>query len=837
MCAYRVCLVPIYQVHITAQAHVVSDHTHPPSPLSPPLLGAFIGVHASMSLALVSDERNNDSINAPGVIDTIVNSVHEPIHVTDDNDNDDDHVFARRLSDELSRGTDEPMVHTADPITTNDTHTVAHTNPITDSSSSHSLHALMVTPSPHDRIDPTHAYDNGTANNFESDNGLAHTIDPYEPHSSHDMTLPIIQPVVDTPTISNPITKGSSTALHPDFIPPLTPLQPELRPDPISYSSHSTIELVQLLQSTLHVTIALSKAHQNALGLFKSKLAQFDDHLSRVLNLEMMADRIIELANHRLHSSSTNPLAQARLHEEMMWHELFGKRRWALSKPFGYSSEIQYRKLIAMIRHTPALLAHALAAFDWSTVSSNKNYIDNVARSITHDVFGQSSVANEIMTRCVVHTLRLIHAQSMQLSPSSFYLLEHNSFPSRLLQSFQLKLGRPFLMNTIGDLIQYVLLHDDCMDLNVDLMGASPRIGSVTGGDHDDDGDDTEKSHARERASSERLFEICGLMLDEILSKLQFIPYGIRVVARTLSQLTAQQQQTSPSSQSSPSSSFPSPSSPSDSAIFDTSSSRIVNDFIFLNWLVNAVMFPEMYQLTGSNPVSMLARRNLQAIGTVLIKLTSGSRFSAYAHHSQHTPLSHFLEQYQPRVAQFLRQLVMVDDTAMRMDHNQSELVTNSKSALGMIDATQLDPIALLPNDLYAFHGLIRCYLQHAKGLNNLQTPISTDQQSSDRNTNTVPGSKRTPSPLLDPVLIHDACECLVALGETVPAFVKNDENVYCVLDTGFPSLDMPPVASLRRMHPFNNLQLRHTADLLLHALSIIPPITRTEDLVSILNR
>ncbi len=38
----------------------------------------------------------------------------------------------------------------------------------------------------------------------------------------------------------------------------------------------------------------------------------------------------------------------------------------------------------------------------------------------------------------------------------------------------------------------------------------------------------------------------------------------------------------------------------------------------------------ETYSLTGMYPISVVARQNLQAVSTVLIKLISGSRFTAY---------------------------------------------------------------------------------------------------------------------------------------------------------------------------------------------------------------
>ncbi len=56
----------------------------------------------------------------------------------------------------------------------------------------------------------------------------------------------------------------------------------------------------------------------------------------------------------------------------------------------------------------------------------------------------------------------------------------------------------------------------------------------------------------------------------------------------------------------------------------------IISDFAFLNWVINALMFPELYNLGPMYPISAISRRNLQVVGTVLIKLMNGSRFTAF---------------------------------------------------------------------------------------------------------------------------------------------------------------------------------------------------------------
>lgn len=90
-------------------------------------------------------------------------------------------------------------------------------------------------------------------------------------------------------------------------------------------------------------------------------------------------------------------------------------------------------------------------------------------------------------------------------------------------------------------------------------------------------------------------------------------------------------------------------------------------DFVFLQWIVNALMYPDSSAASGgglvdlSYPISNLARRNLQVVGTIILKLASGSRFATYNQH-KFVQLNSFLDSYQPAMNSFLRELIDVDD-------------------------------------------------------------------------------------------------------------------------------------------------------------------------------
>lgn len=96
------------------------------------------------------------------------------------------------------------------------------------------------------------------------------------------------------------------------------------------------------------------------------------------------------------------------------------------------------------------------------------------------------------------------------------------------------------------------------------------------------------------------LLEICTKCLQAITSSISIMPYGIRYIAFVLSRL----------------------------ASGSSGGIGILSDFLFLHWIVNAFWNPG--ELSDIYPISSSARSNLEALGTVILKLMSGSRFSSF---------------------------------------------------------------------------------------------------------------------------------------------------------------------------------------------------------------
>ena len=560
------------------------------------------------------------------------------------------------------------------------------------------------------------------------------------------------------------------------------------------------------------------------------------------------------------------------------------------------------------------------------------------------------------------------HSSSLPAPLLPLHLFDHNAFLPKLLHELNLFVGSEFLVRTLKDLIHIVLIYDDTMDLSQDLMAMMPSANGITApaanteendmgmstgarpGDVEMEGREGTNAAANmptdadtapapslnafppplappagascsssrsppllHGRSSGNLYSLCTTLLEKLEQNLDLMPLSMRSMAREMAKLCAKANAAAGVAGAESASAVSSPSRTSSASLlphdpnFEHVSTRLLSDYLFLNWIVNALMFPEAYlnrlgggNLTDNYPISPLAKRNLQAIGTVLIKLTSGSRFSSFSAHAQqqhasnggnHSPskspfssaapssrLDKFLEDHQPAVALWLRRVIDVPDedaseaAEMERNHMQDTITipaswkSNAPAAsIGPAAAAAgawlrhpvshppatLNPILMLPNDLFALHGLLKGCWNHAVGVRVASTP-------SKRKTAMLAGAPQPqPVPIAQlplpafPQCLREAgaisgggltpdvpyslshltllLNSLSSLGD-VPNFVPPAENVYVLLDAAFPTLKMPPeFVALRRQWPFDCKPIRHAADILLRTLSQMPTLPTDE--------
>ena len=248
------------------------------------------------------------------------------------------------------------------------------------------------------------------------------------------------------------------------------------------------------------------------------------------------------------------------------------------------------------------------------------------------------------------------------------------------------------------------------MDLNIDLMGPSPRSHSPPL--------PPPSSPSPPSSSSEKLFSICNHLLTAITSSVAALPVGIRRLTRTLFLLPSSSRATDPLM-----------------AMHDPSSPhRVTSDYLFLNWLINAVMHPEHYHLLPLlPPLSPLHRRNLQVVATVLIKLMSGSRFVFES--GRLATLNDFLDEWRGRVVAFIEEVV--DVAAGDVPPHPTPPLIEEEGGI----------IALLPNDLFSLHSMMAAWKREEVDARKAERLLERER----RKSNPLPHPPPLTLPLLPP--------------------------------------------------------------------------------------
>ena len=383
------------------------------------------------------------------------------------------------------------------------------------------------------------------------------------------------------------------------------------------------------------------------------------------------------------------------------------------------------------------------------------------------------------------------------LPPLSFSVLDHSSLPLKLLHEYNLRYGAAYLHATVSPSLSLILQDTEHMDLNIDLMGPSPRSHSPQSPSP------ASSSSSSVSSSSEKLFSVCSHLLTAITSSVSAMPVGIRRLTRLLFTLPC-----GGSRSSDPLQAMHDPSSPH----------RVTSDYLFLNWLINAVMHPEQYGLLPFlPPLTPLHRRNLQVVATVLIKLMSGSRFVFDS--GRLVTLNDFLDQWRGRVVRFIEEVVVVaaDDTAA---------AGQAEGAQAVMDVDETELIAMLPNDLFCLHSMLLSWVK-----DDVDRGKAERQAERARRKLNPDSPAATPSPSSSSASSHaDLVGLLVAL-DAPPPYLSIGDNLYLLLWSGFPPLAVPALPPF----PASTRAEQLCADMLTYTLSLLPTLPSSSSSPSML--
>ena len=391
-------------------------------------------------------------------------------------------------------------------------------------------------------------------------------------------------------------------------------------------------------------------------------------------------------------------------------------------------------------------------------------------------------------------------------SAFTFSVLDHSSLPLKLLHEFNLRYGQRYLQSTLVSSIQLVL-DEQHVDLNIDLMGPSPRSAGPP-----------PASSAVGGGAGEKLFGICGHLMDAIVSSAAAMPPGMRRLARLLFRLGSAASPTTSSSSISTTGLMSSPSSPY----------RLVSDYLFLNYLINALMHPSSYSLLplSAPPLSPLHRRNLQVVATVLIKVMSGSRFVFEGGRLQQ--LNEAVEEWRERVIRFIDGLVDDDEeteaSELKGGEEEEEAEENEvgeesgegeweEEGVGEGEEVVDRVIAMLPNDLFCLHWVLL-------GWKRDEVERGRAQRQADRERRRNTAALHSPTSSSASLSLSPLVTLLVQMDDP-PPYLSLADNLYILLSSGFPTLTVPPLPPF----PYSSRTERLCADMLSYILLLLPRI------------
>ena len=381
-------------------------------------------------------------------------------------------------------------------------------------------------------------------------------------------------------------------------------------------------------------------------------------------------------------------------------------------------------------------------------------------------------------------------------SAYTFSVLDHSSLPLKLLHEYNLRYGQRYLQSTLVSSIQLVL-EEQQVDLNIDLMGPSPRSAGPP-------------AVAGSAGAGEKLFGICGHLMDAIVLSTAAMPPGMRRLARLLFRLGSSASPTTTQSSTSTTGLMSSPSSPY----------RLVSDYLFLNYLINALMHPSSYSLLppASPPLSPLHRRNLQVVATVLIKVMSGSRFVFEGGRLQQ--LNEAVEEWRERVIRFIDGIVEEEDTVEAASELKEEEVGEEsgegeweEEGVGEGEEVVDRLIAMLPNDLFCLHWMLLGWKRDEVERGRVQRLAERDRR---RSTPAL----HSPTSSSSAVALSPLVALLVQMDDP-PPYLSLADNLYILLSSGFPTLAVPPLPPF----PSSSRTERLSADMLSYVLSLLPRV------------
>lgn len=279
-------------------------------------------------------------------------------------------------------------------------------------------------------------------------------------------------------------------------------------------------------------------------------------------------------------------------------------------------------------------IIHELADTFISSVSLSEGIVTSAVRFVMDGVLSKRNSVFKFLQRIIEST-----------PPQD--LLKPSGIVSSILRHVLDRFGGDFLVVALKPTIIHVL-GNDSLDLEFAVGSDSPR---------------TPES---QQQRFKDLFSICESCLERIIHVLPSVPLEIRWVASRLFSRGSNEEE----------------------------GLGLASDYIFLHWIVNAFWAPG--ELADIYPLSNSPRSNLEAVGTVMLKLLSGSLFSS--HEEKLVSINEFILIWNPRVRAAVRELIsntnsLPSTTPIRVKSSWNPVVVCTNDIYGFVKLSVQNPV------------------------------------------------------------------------------------------------------------------------------------------------
>eukprot|EP00002_Diphylleia_rotans_P025846 TRINITY_DN5130_c0_g1_i7.p1 TRINITY_DN5130_c0_g1~~TRINITY_DN5130_c0_g1_i7.p1 ORF type:complete len:1262 (-),score=247.21 TRINITY_DN5130_c0_g1_i7:451-4236(-) len=333
--------------------------------------------------------------------------------------------------------------------------------------------------------------------------------------------------------------------------------------------------------------------------------------------------------------------------------------------PLGSQKEY-YEQLVFLLRQDPHYITSMMPHISHEEV-------DTIAQTINNSLFSDIFLYRE--EAMLLKIIKSVMEKSFEKCNDAHNFLRSNSLVTKLMSGYTRRQSGRLHLHDIFAKEMEKLFRGDTNNLELDPRKVLTEIMEGRGKTIDDATPaDLQESEKLADENSGRLQQFCASFLSSIISKRHSMPFGIRWLAKEMIRLARLK--------------FP--------KLTEKDDSIMVGSFIFLRFVMPAIMAPEGMGLNGKTIVTARQRRNLVLCSKVLQNLANNVDFGEKEPFM--AKVNPFMEQSRPLIFEYFKFLI---DVVEPEEYYHLLAEASSKSSLSHRTVT------ITPNELFALHRIL----------------------------------------------------------------------------------------------------------------------------------